>query len=67
MDSGVKLPTRPPSGVRMAGERVNPRSVMLIDAWVLVSCNDLLLLISGYPDTYDVNDLLALLAEFGCE
>jgi hypothetical protein len=51
----------------MAGERVNPRSLMLIDAWVLVSCNDLLLLISGYPDTYDVNDLLALLAEFGCE
>jgi hypothetical protein len=29
--------------------------------------DDLLVLIGGYPDTYNVDDLLALLAEFGCE
>jgi len=29
--------------------------------------DDLLAIIAGYPDPYDVDDLLALLAEFGCE
>jgi hypothetical protein len=28
--------------------------------------NDLLVLIAGYPDVYDIDDLLGLLAEFGC-
>ena len=33
----------------------------------LTNVNDLLLLIGEYPDTYGVDDLLALLAVFGCE
>ncbi len=35
-NQGEKFQTRPPVGVRMAGARVNPRSVMLIGAWMLV-------------------------------
>ncbi|MBT7352162.1 MAG: hypothetical protein HN811_06840, partial [Phycisphaerae bacterium] len=31
------------------------------------SVDDLLILISGYPDIYDVDDLLELLSVFGCE
>ena len=32
----------------------------------MTTVDDLLMLIGGYPDTYNVDDLLALLSEFGC-
>ena len=37
-----------------------------LDGNGVTDVNDLLILIAGYPATYDVDDLLALLAEFGC-
>jgi hypothetical protein len=33
----------------------------------LTNIDDLLAVIAGFPDTYGVDDLLALLAEFGCQ
>ncbi len=37
-----------------------------LDGNGVTDVNDLLILIAGYPAAYDVDDLLALLAEFGC-
>ncbi len=37
-----------------------------LDGDGMTSINDLLELIAGYPEHYEVNDLLGLLAEFGC-
>ena len=33
----------------------------------MTDVNDLLEVIGGFPDLYNVDDLLALLSEFGCE
>ena len=47
MDSGVKLPTRPPSGVRMAG--VEFRSLARPDSDVLLSWGRSTINRSGFP------------------